>query len=56
VLFGIACILAKLSAFLIIPLFFFILRYYFINKEERVLFEIFGADYSRYCYRVRRWI
>ena len=39
------------------PLIFFLyIGRFQINPEERILSEIFGAEYARYSARVRRWL
>lgn len=39
-------------AMLFIP----VMNYFQIKPEERVLQELFGAEYEEYCRNVRRWI
>lgn len=38
------------------PLFVAYLHRYQIRPEERVLFDLFGAEYADYTRRVRRWL
>lgn len=41
---------------LLLPLFVLCLNRFQIVPEERALTQLFGADYTAYCARVRRWI
>ncbi|HVL56435.1 MAG TPA: isoprenylcysteine carboxylmethyltransferase family protein [Burkholderiaceae bacterium] len=56
VLLGWAVYLAKLSAFLALPLFVWYLTVFQIRPEERALRERFGAEFDAYAARVRRWV
>jgi protein-S-isoprenylcysteine O-methyltransferase Ste14 len=53
---GIALLLGSASAFLPPVLLALVLRNRFIRVEEKMLADKFGAEYSDYCQRVRRWI
>lgn len=56
VLTGYALYLSHLLAFLLLPVFVAYLTRFQIMPEERILQEKFGAAYSSYASRVRRWI
>jgi len=55
-LFGWATFLANGLAYAIAPLFVLYINRFQINPEERVLLEKFGAAFSAYKARVRRWL
>jgi protein-S-isoprenylcysteine O-methyltransferase Ste14 len=48
--------LANVAALLGVPAFVLYMNRFQIAPEERALEARFGAEYSRYCARVRRWI
>ena len=48
--------LANAAALLGVPAFILYMNRFQIAPEERALEARFGAEYSRYCARVRRWI
>ena len=54
-LLGTAILLGSLSPFLVIPVFFVIIREGYVKHEERFLEELFGDAYRSYKQRVRRW-
>lgn len=56
VLLGLAVFLGGASPFLIIPLFMAVIGRRIIRDEERMLSETFGADFTAYAARVRRWL
>jgi protein-S-isoprenylcysteine O-methyltransferase Ste14 len=56
VLLGLALYLAHPAAFVALPVFVAYLTRYQIIPEERILAARFGAEYSAYASRVRRWI
>ena len=56
VLLGWALYLAKLSSFLVLPLFVAYLTMFQIKPEEDALRERFGAEFDAYAARVRRWL
>lgn len=56
ILLGMAILLGSLSPFLVIPVFFIIIREGYIKHEERFLEELFGEAYRSYKQRVRRWL
>ena len=56
ILLGTAILLGSLSPFLVIPVFFVIIREGFIKHEEHFLEELFGEAYRSYKQRVRRWL
>ena len=56
VLVGTALLLGNMLTILVVPLFMVIIQTRFIVPEERMLGELFDADYKNYCARVRRWI
>jgi protein-S-isoprenylcysteine O-methyltransferase Ste14 len=53
---GIAFLFGALSAFLVPPVFAFILQTQFIVHEERWMEEKFAGEYVQYKNRVRRWL
>jgi protein-S-isoprenylcysteine O-methyltransferase Ste14 len=53
---GAAIMLGSLSPLIAIPLFVWVLRTRFIDHEERMLEQRFGAAYRDYRRRVRRWL
>jgi protein-S-isoprenylcysteine O-methyltransferase Ste14 len=38
------------------PLFCIILDRWYVQFEETIMQQTFGADYTAYCARVRRWL
>jgi protein-S-isoprenylcysteine O-methyltransferase Ste14 len=56
VLLGWATFLANGAAFLLAPLFVLYINRFQIAPEERVLSAKFGAEFSAYQARVRRWL
>jgi protein-S-isoprenylcysteine O-methyltransferase Ste14 len=56
ILLGTAILLGSLSPFLVIPVFFVIIREGYVKHEERFLEELFGEAYRSYKQRVRRWL
>lgn len=55
-LIGIAIIMRSLTPFAIIPVFLVLIEKSFITVEERMLTEKFGAQYTAYTKRTRRWL
>lgn len=55
-LLGWCIILENIAGFLFLPAFVLFLNQFQIKPEERFLLQKFGADYSGYCRKVRRWI
>jgi protein-S-isoprenylcysteine O-methyltransferase Ste14 len=55
-LFGTACLLGSLGAFLPLPALVWILTRGYIHAEERFLENLFGSEYLRYKNGVRRWL
>jgi protein-S-isoprenylcysteine O-methyltransferase Ste14 len=43
-------------AFIIVPVFIFYMTRFQIKPEERILKDIFGAEFERYQSKVRRWL
>jgi protein-S-isoprenylcysteine O-methyltransferase Ste14 len=56
VLLGWAVYLANTVAFLLVPLFVLYISRFQIIPEERVLADKFGAEFTLYKARVRRWL
>ena len=56
VLVGWALYLSNGLCFLLLPLFVAYMNRFQIRPEERMMLEKFGAQYSTYMARVRRWI
>ena len=52
---GVALLVNNWLAWLVLPIFFLIIRYGFIAREEVLMLRTFGDDYSNYCQQVRRW-
>lgn len=48
--------LASVSPLLVLPVFVWLMTEMQIKPEEAVLRAKFGAEYDRYCRRVRRWL
>jgi protein-S-isoprenylcysteine O-methyltransferase Ste14 len=48
--------LGSLTPALLLPVFFLIIRTWFIRHEEAAMAERFGEEFNDYCRRVRRWI
>ena len=56
-LLGIGCIVGKVVlAVLVVMGFVSYLTKFQILPEERLLADLFGAEYHQYCQRVRRWV
>lgn len=53
---GLAIILNGMLAWLVVVLFFAIIRFYFIKNEEALMETTFGNDYVEYKASVRRWL
>ena len=56
ILLGWAVFLSNLAALVVAPLFFLYITRFQIIPEERVLTEKFGAAFTDYQLRVRRWL
>ena len=56
VLLGWALILSNLLAFALLPLFVLYMNRFQIVPEERALEKLFGAEFTGYKAKVRRWI
>ena len=56
ILTGTAVLLGSLSPFLLILVFFLLIRQLFVIPEEAMMVELFGDEYRLYRTRVRRWI
>ena len=55
-LIGVAIRLGSLTPFVVVPVFVWVIQTSFIQAEERLLEQTFGAEYARYRARVRRWV
>ncbi len=53
---GIALLWGSLWPWLLLPAVVFSMQRGVIVHEERLLTQLFGDDYRRYCGRVRRWL
>lgn len=53
---GVAFLLGTVSALLPAAAFPVVMEIRFVRMEERMLAEAFGAEWQRYCGRVRRWL
>lgn len=49
-------IYGELSTILGVIAFIFVVNYFQIKPEEKVLERLFGDEYKYYCHRVRRWL
>lgn len=56
ILFGIGILLGLLSPYFVILIFILLLDFVFIQKEEAMLQNKFGAKWLEYKNRVRRWL
>ncbi|MFD2206156.1 methyltransferase family protein [Kiloniella antarctica] len=54
--FGVAFYLGSLAPFFIVVLFIFVADRWYVAFEERIMADVFGADYEKYKNSVRRWI
>ena len=55
-LFGAAFYFGNLLSFLSPIIFFLIMNYYFVPREEKLMESIFGKKYLGYKKKVRRWV
>ena len=55
-LIGAALLLNQLWPWLVIPLFWLIIRIGFVRREETLMEQTFGEQYRQYRARVRRWL
>ncbi len=53
---GLAVLLGSLAPLAVVPVFMVLIEYRFIRREEAMLEGTFGAAYTEYRARVRRWI
>jgi protein-S-isoprenylcysteine O-methyltransferase Ste14 len=53
---GVALVLDRAAPWIVVPIFFAILRLHFIRHEERLMEATFGQAYLDYKARVRRWL
>lgn len=56
ILLGTAVLLGSLIAFIFPVIFFFIIHYQYISKEEKMMEDEFGQLYIDYKNKVRKWI
>ncbi len=56
ILLGLAILMGSVSPLMVIPVFGVMLERIFISSEEGMLGEQFGAAWSSYKHRVRKWI
>ena len=56
ILFGLAIYLGNLTAFLVLPAFYFVITEMQIKPEEQMLEQKFGEEYLDYKSKVRRWL
>lgn len=56
ILLGVGIALGSITPFLLLPIFFLIIRQKFVLKEEQFLVQRFGTDYVQYCAKVKRWL
>jgi protein-S-isoprenylcysteine O-methyltransferase Ste14 len=56
ILIGIAILLRSLSPWVIVPIFVIVMEVVFIQVEERMLADQFGALWDAYKKKVRRWV
>lgn len=55
-LLGVAIVLGTVSPFIVLPLFFLVLRNRFVIPEEAMLEQVLGKSYLQYKQETRRWI
>ena len=55
-LLGVAILVNNWAAFLVLPVFYLIIRNLFIAREEVLMRSTFAEEYEAYCKKVRRWI
>ena len=55
-LIGIALLLGSITPWIVVLLFIVLMDRRFIQKEEAMLAQIFGAEFEKYRQSVRRWI
>jgi len=53
---GVAILLGSAAPIALVAILFFVLDRKFVRREEQALAETFGASWSSYCGRVRRWL
>ena len=53
---GVGLLTANLWWLMLFPLLVLLLQFGIVRHEEVLLQKRFGADYSRYCKKVRRWL
>lgn len=56
ILFGVSVCLGGISLFIAPIAFFLLIKFKFINEEEKSLEETFGQNFIEYKKRVRRWL
>lgn len=56
ILAGYACYLSSLIAFLLLPVFMWVLTIMQIKPEEKILEKLFKDEYLQYKKKVRRWL
>lgn len=55
-LFGAAFYFSNILSFLSPIIFFLIMNYYFVPREENIMEQLFGKKYLDYKKKVRRWV
>jgi protein-S-isoprenylcysteine O-methyltransferase Ste14 len=53
---GVALLLDRTAPWIVVPIFFLVLRLHFVRHEERLMEATFGQAYRDYTTRVRRWL
>lgn len=53
---GLATYLGSMADLIIAAGFFLVMNFWYIRREEAVMFATFGSDYEDYCRKVRRWL
>ena len=53
---GLALVVNTPWVWLVVAVFFLIIRIQFIRREEQLMAATFGEEYSAYRRRVRRWL
>lgn len=53
---GLALVLDNLIVWLVVVAFFVLIRQLFVMREEQLMQQTFGDDYTAYLGRVRRWV
>ena len=53
---GLALVLDSLWVWPVVAVFFVLIRQWFVMREEQLMVQTFGDEYTAYRGRVRRWL